>query len=181
MPGRRFEQKPELPILHSPLCIHIAPRTRLAQVATVAISLGLLVAWATHVSPSAGKQVAVLNQLRDEINVADGYKGGTPRVNCGPCIRIAIAFRDADAEAESHGLLGGSSYRSKRDQPAFRRLQNRNLLIGIAKFQLCLTQFACEQIAPTLHAIVVRPPTDRNCDQGDENHQQTGRIAKSHR
>ena len=38
--------------------------------------------------------VATLNSLRDEVNASYGFKDGTPRINCGPCIRFAIAFRD---------------------------------------------------------------------------------------
>ena len=36
----------------------------------------------------------MLNRLRDDINANYGFKEGTPRVNCGPCIRFAIAFRE---------------------------------------------------------------------------------------
>ena len=38
---------------------------------------------------------AVLNGLRDEINANYGFdENRTPRVNCGPCARFAILFRD---------------------------------------------------------------------------------------
>ncbi len=38
---------------------------------------------------------AVLNGLRDEINVNYGFdENRFPRVNCGPCARFAILFRD---------------------------------------------------------------------------------------
>jgi hypothetical protein len=40
------------------------------------------------------RQVAVLNGLRNEVNLAYGFKEGWPRVNCGPCGRFAKAFRE---------------------------------------------------------------------------------------
>src|SRR5262245_19156732 len=40
-------------------------------------------------------RAAVLNGLRDEINATYGRdENGTPRVNCGPCGRFAISFRE---------------------------------------------------------------------------------------
>jgi len=38
------------------------------------------------------RQVAVLNQLHNEINLVYGYRDGSPRVNLGPCGRFAKAF-----------------------------------------------------------------------------------------
>jgi hypothetical protein len=38
-------------------------------------------------------QRTVLNDLRDEINETYGRLEGTPRINCGPCTRFALAFR----------------------------------------------------------------------------------------
>jgi len=43
---------------------------------------------------SSDRQVAVLNGLRDEINLVYGYNDGSPRVNLGPCGRFAKAFRE---------------------------------------------------------------------------------------
>lgn len=40
------------------------------------------------------RQVAVLNELRNDINFTYGYKQGVPRVNSGPCGRFAKAFRE---------------------------------------------------------------------------------------
>ena len=67
-------------------------RTLFVLVTITAIPLGLLSAWAIYAHHSTDRCVAVLNRLRDEINSNYGYKDGTPRVNCGPCIRFAIAF-----------------------------------------------------------------------------------------
>jgi hypothetical protein len=39
-------------------------------------------------------RVATLNQLRDEINTAYGFRDGSPRVNLGPCGRFARDFRE---------------------------------------------------------------------------------------
>src|SRR5436853_5288268 len=70
-------------------------RTQLLMV-VLAISLGLL-------TLGLGRQyfrvppdrIAVLNHLRDEINGNYGFDdNGTPRINCGPCGRFAIAFRE---------------------------------------------------------------------------------------
>src|SRR5205823_1220156 len=36
----------------------------------------------------------VLNGLRDELNANYGDMAGTPRINCGPCARFALAFRE---------------------------------------------------------------------------------------
>ena len=40
------------------------------------------------------RQVAVLNGLRNEINLVYGYQEGWPRVDRGPCGRFAKAFRE---------------------------------------------------------------------------------------
>lgn len=40
------------------------------------------------------KQVAVLNGLRDEINLTYGYVDGWPRIDRGPCGRFAKLFRE---------------------------------------------------------------------------------------
>jgi hypothetical protein len=69
-------------------------RSLFALLTTFTITLSLLVAWVGFGYVASAKQVTVLNGLRDEINANYGYKDGTPRVNCGPCIRFAIAFRD---------------------------------------------------------------------------------------
>ena len=45
---------------------------------------------ATRRRPSDGA-----DRLRDDINANYGYdENGTPRINCGPCARFAIAFRN---------------------------------------------------------------------------------------
>jgi hypothetical protein len=69
-------------------------RSLFALLTAFTIALSLLVAWVGFVYAARAKQVTVLNGLRDAINANYGYKDGTPRVNCGPCIRFAIAFRD---------------------------------------------------------------------------------------
>jgi hypothetical protein len=35
-----------------------------------------------------------LNALKNDINAVYGTHDGTPRVNCGPCARFAVAFRE---------------------------------------------------------------------------------------
>jgi hypothetical protein len=45
-------------------------------------------------APNVGRQVEVLNQLRNEINLAYGYRNLAPRINLGPCGRFAKAFRE---------------------------------------------------------------------------------------
>src|SRR4051812_2018275 len=45
-------------------------------------------------STAANDRTRVLNQLRDEINSAYGFRDGVPRVNLGPCGRFAKAFRE---------------------------------------------------------------------------------------
>ena len=40
------------------------------------------------------REIAMLNQLRDEINVTYGFVDGSPRVNRGPCGRFAKIFRE---------------------------------------------------------------------------------------
>ena len=45
-------------------------------------------------SSTRPNRVTVLNALRDEINANYGDKAGTPRINCGPCARFAVAFRE---------------------------------------------------------------------------------------
>jgi len=39
-------------------------------------------------------QRSVLNALRADINATYGDMRGTPRINCGPCTRFALAFRE---------------------------------------------------------------------------------------
>jgi hypothetical protein len=61
-----------------------------------ALFLGLLIACVggCH-SSSQANRVTVLNELRDDINANYGYmSNGTPRINCGPCARFAVAFRE---------------------------------------------------------------------------------------
>ncbi len=60
----------------------------------IGLALTLCILWACYYHFARAKNVAALNGLRDEINAIYGFKDGTPRVNCGPCIRFAIAFRD---------------------------------------------------------------------------------------
>jgi hypothetical protein len=61
---------------------------------TLAIGLGLIVVFAkSHYFRPPSDRAEILNGLRDEIN--DNYgimTNGTPRINCGPCARFAIAF-----------------------------------------------------------------------------------------
>jgi len=45
-------------------------------------------AWSTR------QRVEVLNRLRNEVNVAYGFRDGAPRVNLGPCGRFARDFRE---------------------------------------------------------------------------------------
>jgi hypothetical protein len=40
------------------------------------------------------QRVEVLNRLRNEVNVAYGFRDGAPRVNLGPCGRFARDFRE---------------------------------------------------------------------------------------
>jgi hypothetical protein len=69
--------------------------TKKLLVAVALMGIGAeLVVWLNRGNLWTGNNVAILNQLRDEINANYGYKEGTPRVNCGPCIRFAIAFHD---------------------------------------------------------------------------------------
>jgi hypothetical protein len=64
-------------------------------VLALVLGLGLLMAWArSYFVASRPDRVTVLNGLRDEINANYGDKTGTPRINCGPCARFAIAFRE---------------------------------------------------------------------------------------
>jgi hypothetical protein len=72
-------------------------RIRLAKaLAILAIALGLAAAWASSSKFFAARnRVEVLNGLRDEINANYGFdENRFPRVNCGPCARFAILFRD---------------------------------------------------------------------------------------
>jgi hypothetical protein len=63
--------------------------------AAVVAAAGLLTAVASRRhDPERPSQEAVLNGLRDEINVHYGYLDGVPRVNRGPCGRFAKAFRE---------------------------------------------------------------------------------------
>jgi len=45
-------------------------------------------------APLTDHQVAVLNDLRNDINLVYGFENGWPRVNRGPCGRFAKAFRE---------------------------------------------------------------------------------------
>ena len=45
-------------------------------------------------SMRADRQEAVLNRLRNEINLTYGFKDGVPRINLGPCGRFAKEFRE---------------------------------------------------------------------------------------
>lgn len=44
--------------------------------------------------PLTDRQVAVLNELRDEINSTYGFVEGAPRINRGPCGRFAKIFNE---------------------------------------------------------------------------------------
>jgi hypothetical protein len=47
-----------------------------------------------YLLPDTPDRVTVLTGLRDDINSLYGYDtNGTPRINCGPCARFAILFR----------------------------------------------------------------------------------------
>ena len=60
-----------------------------------AFVLGLLLMCAnTSCRDPRSDRALILNRLRDEINANYGYMEGTPRINCGPCARFAIAFRE---------------------------------------------------------------------------------------
>ncbi len=48
------------------------------------------------------KQVAVLNSLRDEVNLTYGYANGWPRVDRGPCGRFAKLFYEHWNERFEH-------------------------------------------------------------------------------
>src|SRR5215831_15428429 len=48
------------------------------------------------------KQVAVLNDLRDEINLTYGYVDGWPRIDRGPCGRFAKLFYEHWNERFEH-------------------------------------------------------------------------------
>ena len=73
----------------------VASAVRLVIVA-LAIGLGLVVVLACRqhfLSPT--DRVEILNGLRNEINDNFGFMtNGTPRINCGPCARFAIAFME---------------------------------------------------------------------------------------
>jgi hypothetical protein len=71
-----------------------ALRTLLLAVMIAGVCGVLLATWANDSYQKWQRRAALLNSLRDEINANYGYKDGTPRVNCGPCIRFAMAFRD---------------------------------------------------------------------------------------
>jgi hypothetical protein len=71
----------------------------LSQARLLAVTLvALVVSGCGHRTASQSepvdRRVAVLNQLRDEINSCYGYTNGTPRINRGPCGRFAKAFRE---------------------------------------------------------------------------------------
>lgn len=54
-----------------------------------------LTALAAAASTSDDRRADVLNQLRDAINALYGDDSNrTPRINCGPCARFAVAFRE---------------------------------------------------------------------------------------
>ena len=48
----------------------------------------------TSAKPLTDRQVAVLNELRDEINLTYGFVDGWPRINRGPCGRFAKIFHE---------------------------------------------------------------------------------------
>jgi len=48
----------------------------------------------SRASMRADRQEAVLNRLRNEINLTYGFKDGVPRINLGPCGRFAKEFRE---------------------------------------------------------------------------------------
>jgi hypothetical protein len=48
----------------------------------------------TAAEPLSDRQVAVLNGLRNEINLVYGFENGWPRINRGPCGRFAKLFRE---------------------------------------------------------------------------------------
>src|SRR6187401_2783996 len=48
----------------------------------------------TSAKPLTDRQVAVLNELRDEINLTYGFVDGGPRINRGPCGRFARIFHE---------------------------------------------------------------------------------------
>jgi hypothetical protein len=62
----------------------------------LAVSLVLLtIGVGRQYFPALPNRVAVLNHLRDEINRNYGFDDhGTPRINCGPCGRFAVVFRE---------------------------------------------------------------------------------------
>lgn len=72
----------------------IANRKLFLLAVILLLCCGLAAVWLGCREQLQSNRVAILNRLRDEINANCGYKDGTPRVNCGPCIRFAIAFHD---------------------------------------------------------------------------------------
>jgi hypothetical protein len=58
--------------------------------------LGLLIAAASrYYFASRQYRVAVLNELRDDVNAHYGrFEDGMPKINCGPCARFAMSFRE---------------------------------------------------------------------------------------
>jgi hypothetical protein len=67
----------------------------------LALLLGLFALTACRHLPANGgfagldeHAVAALNELRDQINGQYGFREGTPRVNLGPCGRVARDFRE---------------------------------------------------------------------------------------
>src|SRR5687767_328990 len=64
----------------------------------IAAMAGALSAGCGTIKPGAAspadRQAAVLNRLRNEINLAYGYRNCAPRVNLGPCGRFAKTFRE---------------------------------------------------------------------------------------
>ena len=58
--------------------------------------VGLLIFLASrYYSASRQFRDAVLNELRDDINAHYGrFEDGMPKVNCGPCARFALSFRE---------------------------------------------------------------------------------------
>lgn len=48
----------------------------------------------SRASIRADRQEAILNRLRNDINLQYGFKDGVPRINLGPCGRFAKEFRE---------------------------------------------------------------------------------------
>ena len=62
------------------------------------------------------KEVAALNSLRDEINATYGFKDGTPRINCGPCLgERATCPRSFCLSLKSAVPMARESWKSMRE------------------------------------------------------------------